>query len=250
MKKNLLIVAILLMAAVAFGSDGITHQNNKTVKALKTAAIDASDTIVFDLSQAIITGSFVEFPVYFHSDDAINALDFSFKYNHTNFEYDSIIDLTNYMQQLSYYNPNDSVVRFTSYSFQNYTGDSALVSIRFNILSGQFCSADINTIHAYLNGDACSYKVITCVSTGIEQITGNENLLSVYPNPANTVLNYESPKQGSVSLFDMSSKQIYSVKCNGNTLHQINTENLSNGVYTMSYFNELFTIRKKIVVAH
>lgn len=238
------------MAVVAFGSDGITHQNNKIIKTLSTTGIDASDTIVFDLSQAIITGSLVEFPVYFFSDDTINALDFSFKYNQTNFEYDSIIDLTNYMQQLSYYNPNDSVVRFTSYSFQNYTEDSALVSIRFNVLSGQFCSADIHTIHVYLNGDACSYKVITCVSTGIEQITGNENLLSVYPNPANTVLNYKSAEAGSVALSDMNGKQLYSEKCTDTALHQINFETLSNGIYTMNYSNGRFTIQKKIVIVH
>ena len=89
-----------------------TTSNNITTN----SQIDLSDTVVFDLSQAIITGTSIDIPISIISDDTINALDFSLKYDQVKFLYDSIIDLTTYLQAVSFYNSNDSTIRFTSNS--------------------------------------------------------------------------------------------------------------------------------------
>ena len=70
-----------------------------------TLVIDSQDSVFFDLFNATVVGSTIDFPVYVKSDDVINALDFSFKYNENELEYDTILNLTNYIQHLSYYNP-------------------------------------------------------------------------------------------------------------------------------------------------
>ena len=131
---------------------------NQTLNYAKTASIDLLDTVVFDVSNAIKIGNVISFPISILSDDTVNALDFSFKYNQTNLTYDSITDLTTYLQALAFYNPNDSTVRFTSNSFQRYVNNTPLVMLHFTLLTSQFITSDINTIKGYLNGNVCSIR--------------------------------------------------------------------------------------------
>lgn len=213
-----------------------------------TFVINNLDSIYFDISQAVINGNTVEFPVSFKSDDVINALDFSFKYNELELEYDTIINLTSYIQHLSYYNANDSTVRFTSYSFtQPYTQDTALVLVRFTILTGQLCSADLNVVDALLNGDACSEKIIECQVIGIDEI--NDDLVSVYPNPASDRVFVSVPVSAEVSLFDVYGKVVKeSVIVEPGSEYVIETNLFENGIYLLNIQNEATSITRKIVV--
>lgn len=189
MKKILLMLAMVFLSRSSF------------------AQVNSLDTVVFDISQAITNGSYVDVPVSFLSDDTIVAVDFSFKYNQLNFICDSIIDLTTYLQELWYYNASDSITRFTSYSLQNITNDTPLVMIRFNTLSGQLCGSDLNTVKGYLNGDLCSIKVVNCVPNGLNEANRISDI-QVYPNPANAKLYVESNQNLEASLLDMSGKEI------------------------------------------
>lgn len=213
-----------------------------------TFVINNLDSIYFDISLAVINGNTVEFPISFKSDDIINALDFSFKYNELELEYDTIINLTNYIQHLSYYNANDSTVRFTSYSFtQPYTQDTALVLVRFTVLTGQLCSADLNVVDALLNGDACSEKIIECQLIGINEI--NENLVSVYPNPASDRVSVSVPVSAEVSLFDIYGKVVkQSVIVEPGSEYVIEISNFENGIYLLNIQNEATSITRKIVI--
>ncbi len=158
-------------------------ENNMKGGPVSTLVINQFDSVFFDIAQAVINGSSVEFPVYFRSDDVINSLDFAFKYNQTHLEYDTIINLTSYIEPLSYYNPNDSTVRLTSYSFtQPYSNDTPLVIVRFTLLSGQLCSNDLDSVSALLNGDACAYLVSDCLS-GLFDAPA-EVPMNLFPNPA------------------------------------------------------------------
>lgn len=157
---------------------------NQTLNYAKTASIDLLDTVVFDVSNAIKNGNVISFPISILSDDTVNALDFSFKYNQTNLTYDSITDLTTYLQALAFYNPNDSTVRFTSNSFQRYVNNTPLVMVHFTLLTSQFNTSDINTIKGYLNGNVCSIKLTPAISTTIGTLESNKNLFSFFPNPA------------------------------------------------------------------
>lgn len=96
------------------------------------------------------------------SDDIINALDFSFKYNQSKFSWDTIEQLPGYkLQTTAFFNNADQTVRFTSNSFQNYTLSGPVVNIWFDVLSGQFTKDDIQIVAVYLNGEPCSFKIIS-----------------------------------------------------------------------------------------
>lgn len=216
------------------------------------AQVNTLDTLMFDISQAVTTGSYVEVPVSFLSDDSIVALDFSFKYNQVNFTCDSIIDLTTYLQELWYYNTNDSIMRFTSYSLQNIPNNTAVVMVRFNTLSGQLCGSDMNTVKGYLNGDACSIKVVNCIPNGLLEVDAS-HLISIYPNPANWKLYIETQEEKvSVSLIDVSGRQVIP-SFNAETLKkiEINTASLSDGVYFLqTNRSNGLTKTEKIIIAH
>lgn len=237
MKKSLFILLVILI-----GNKSVAQNSNSTV------IINALDTIVFDIAQAQINGSYVEFPVSFLSDDTVYAVDFSFKYNYLNFTYDSILDLTNYLQQLSYYNPNDSIVRFTSYSLTRITNDTALAMIRFTPLSWQqFCLSDLNTIKAYLNGDGCSYKVIDCIPNAISDLENFTKEVRVYPIPAREILFIESPLGSTIELLNVNGKNIFSQN-HPNKKQEIKIGTVANGIYLLRVFNDEFVVTQKVVI--
>lgn len=130
--------------------------------------INAADTVVFDLSRASCVGTFFVVPVSFKSNDVIYAIDFSMKYNLSKITYDSIIN--HYPASVSAsanYNTGDSTLRFTSFCLSNMAHDTPIVSVKFNLISGTVGVSDFNNLHAYLNGDACCYKIIPPVAATI-----------------------------------------------------------------------------------
>ncbi len=215
-----------------------------------TLIINNLDSIYFDISQAVLNGNVVEFPVSFKSDDIINALDFSFKYNELELEYDTIINLTTYIQHLSYYNANDSTVRFTSYSFtQPYTQDTALVLVRFTVLTGQLCSADLTVVDALLNGDACSQKVIECQAIGISEIEFND-LVTIYPNPVIDYIFIDAPESSVVELIDLNGRIIKKQLVQNSQSNRLSIDGLPTGLYFIKVINDKNSITRKVTVIH
>ncbi|MBL7913737.1 MAG: T9SS type A sorting domain-containing protein [Bacteroidia bacterium] len=216
-----------------------------------TLVIDSQDSVFFDLFNATVVGSTIDFPVYVKSDDVINALDFSFKYNENELEYDTILNLTNYIQHLSYYNPGDSTVRFTSYSFtQPYTADTPLVIVRFTLLTGVFCSNDLLNAEALLNGDGCSEKIIECQSTGIAD-EFNETSVNFYPNPTDKTLFIDVDKKSDLAIYDISGKNyLINFPLEENFTNEIPTHNLAEGVYFLKINYEKKVVVKKLVIQH
>ena len=98
------------------------------------------------------------------------------------------------------------------------------------------------------NAAACvaSSTVIVTVSpcTGINEIL--ENAVSVYPNPANGVINVdltsELTKNSSLEVYDALGKLVVK-QVLANELNSINISSLSNGVYTFKILNKAETIK-------
>lgn len=130
--------------------------------ALKTSIINNSDTVVFDLSQATCVGQYLVVPISVISDDVINAVDFSMKYNNNKITYNSILNYKPaYLTPSANFNTTDSILRFTSYSFvQPIDKNTAIAAVRFNLINGPILATSFNTVKAYLNGDRCSFKFI------------------------------------------------------------------------------------------
>src|SRR4051812_1072432 len=87
------------------------------------AAVDHNDSLIFDISQAIINGNQIDIPVLIHSDDTIYAVDFALTYDHSILTFDSVLNTTPYIQSFYYYNAGDSTLRFTSNSLHAYAID-------------------------------------------------------------------------------------------------------------------------------
>ena len=272
MKRAILIYLLLIIVGIVQGqtqqvfskfietstvnnrsSNNLSEKNHTIIDQLQLSKtmlqIDSLDTVFFDLANAVITGNYIDIPVSIISDDSIDALDFSLKYNQTNLIYDSIIDLTNYLQALAFYNPNDSTIRFTSNSFQQYSKNVPLVNIRLDILGIGFNTSDLWSIKVYLKGQKCSIKLFNQTSIGFNEISENTNSLITYPNPCNHLLNLKSIYNSSISIFDPNGKEVYANKnVTANSNLEINTEKFSPGIYLLrSEFNQKYLTRKIIV---
>ena len=127
--KNKLLFLLFVFTSTFVPAQNAAIKNSTIVppdlKFQSTTVINNLDTVVFDLAQQTNTTSTVMFPVYFLSDDTVNALDFSFKFDMSKFSYDTIFNHTNYLTAV-FYQAADSVLRLTSYSLQNQPPDGRL----------------------------------------------------------------------------------------------------------------------------
>ena len=248
MKKQIvLIVTIIFSSLISFAQS----PNDMNI-------IDAQDTVVFDISHADSGIGYVEFPVYFLSNDTINALDFSFKYNQTNFSYDTILKLAGYLSITSNYNLGDSTVYFTSFSITTFTNNTPMVKIRFNVSSGKFCTDDLNSVLVYLNGDACSAKITDCITDTVNSIVAPVNYnesVELFPNPSNGFfqMNFNTNSSESYHLIvsDVNGKIVYKQNANssvGENDMNLHLDFLSKGVYLLQVVFPTMNLHKKIVL--
>ncbi|GEM_PF-1280216 len=220
------------------------------------STIDVYDTVIFDLSQSATINGYTEFPVYFKSDDVIYAFDFSLKYDHNKISYDTIIDLTTYLLDNCYYNPNDSTIRFTSSSLIPIDNNTPLVKVRFDTLTNSaICFGDVHTLKGYLNGDVCSVKLIDCSPLGIAEISPDKINALVFPNPAsksitikfqNTVL-----ENAVVVISDFTGKNFYQQNQSMNIFGKeckVDLKNFAKGIYILQVHSGTQTFKQKLVI--
>ena len=85
--------------------------------------------------------------------------------------------------------------------------------------------------------------------TGIKQVTGNNNQVSVYPNPNNGsfVIELQNTLYNAYcTLYDVNGKMVLTQAINGKTT--IDASSLSEGVYQLSIQNSDVRITKKLVI--
>lgn len=89
--------------------------------------------------------------------------------------------------------------------------------------------------------------VISGGTTSVAEVSNNE--VSVYPNPANNVVNVNANSNiDNVEIYSISGQKVGDFTANGTTT-SINTESLSNGMYLMKINTENGVINKKFSVA-
>lgn len=247
MKNKLLSILLVCIATVGFAAIG---DKNKT--SVKTGImIDLTDTIVIDLSNQLLAGGKVSFPVSIISDETIYALDFSFKYDQVNFAYDTIINLSPLLQSTAFYNTTDSTVRYTSFSLDSLSKNTDLVTVRLNTFSSYMCNQDINTVKGFLNGDACSLKIINCLSASIPDLHANNESVFIYPNPINELLNIESAQNATLILTDVNGKIILApTPILKDQKFQLHTTAFKSGIYFLKLYNDHFVSVRKVAVQH
>lgn len=110
---------------------------------------------------------------------------------------------------------------------------------------------DLNT----MNVKNVQQAVVTI--QGFNEISENGNArLSVFPNPANedVTLNFSNftEEQGLLQITDLNGKIIYQkhLQLGSNWNETLNTSQLSNGIYLVSYSSEKRTLTNKLIVKH
>ncbi|MFI5151005.1 MAG: Ig-like domain-containing protein [Bacteroidia bacterium] len=209
--------------------------------------VNATDKVVIDMSRAVVTGSQIDIPISVSATDTINALDFSFKFDETKLQYDTVDNAASYIQCMAYLNTNDQTLRFTSNSLQQYSVGQSIVNVRFTMLAGNTTSADLNTLKGYLNGSATNVVVI---DRPLNVLNANaDNLIRIYPNPASSTLNVEVPEKANIQLMDASGREVFlKAEVSANQKLEINTQDLSAGVYMVKIYCGSFVSVKKVVI--
>jgi hypothetical protein len=236
-------------------SSSIYSQSNKVISNVdnanyaKIGNIDAGDSVVFDLSQINLASSPLEVPVSIISDDTIYALDFSLKYDHNALEYDTIMDITSYLVSLSYYNTNDSTIRYTSYSLQPCDTVLPLVLVRFNLLTATFSNANLYSLKAYLNGNQCSIKVILPTISSVSEAMADQ--FNIYPNPASQSTTVECAEPFELEVYNqLGERENTKFDYLRNNSLRLDLNTLKSGMYLLKMKSAKGLSIKKLFVCH
>lgn len=228
MKKLLIIIPILLLTASLLQASS----NFNTLEMEKNLAIDSTDTVFFDLATAQLVGSQLILPVSILTQEPVYSLDFSFGYDHTELDYDTIINLTPSLLGTFYYNPNDSIVRYTSSSLIPITVGVNLLYVNFNLLGIQIDSNDFPTLNGYLNGTKCTAIITNQLTVGLNEAKENALHVVAYPNPASSSISIDAPLNATLEIVDVRGRIVV------NGLHVVANQKLTlslndieNGVY-------------------
>ena len=76
---------------------------------------------------------------------------------------------------------------------------------------------------------------------------GSSNPLSLYPNPASTILNLVLPEAGEINIYDLQGKIFWQKRLEEGE-QKIELPILNNGVYYLTYVSEHYQISKKILL--
>ncbi|MEI6821168.1 MAG: Ig-like domain-containing protein [Bacteroidota bacterium] len=226
-----------------------SYKNLTSSGTLKSLQALATDTVIFDVANAIYTSNNIQIPVLIHSPNTVNGLDFATKFNQTHIVFDTILNQTTYLDGYTYYNTTDSTLRYTATSSTGtpIQTNADLVMIQFHNLDGAINTTDLNSVTAYINGSLATI-VLTTSSAGISENQNNQNV-QIFPNPAKDKLNIEVSENSKVQMFDINGKQIVlETTVYANQLQSINVSNLANGVYMIKVINDKFVRVQKVVI--
>lgn len=216
-----------------------------------TTVVDSSDTIYFDLSNATITGNQVIIPVAIMTNEPVNAVDFSFSYNHSEIDYDTISNLAFYLQGMAYYNPLDSIVRFTSSSLTPVGVATTLLDVKFNLLGTQIDASDFNDVNGYLNGIKCTAVIINQLNVGVSDVIGNFGNIHVYPNPASDQITFQPDFSDDFYITDLQGRIVKEhFRLHSGILNSVDISNFQNGVYLLRSVRKDLKSALKLVVQH
>ena len=208
-----------------------------------------TDKLVIDLSHSVYSDNTVEIPVTFMSENAINAVDFSLKFNEDKLAFNSVSQAAEGIEALSHFNQDDRTLRFTSNCQHAFNSAAPVVFVKFNLLSGNVGANDLMSAFSYLNGDQASVEIVGDFSTGLNSVTYSD-VVSVFPNPATQFVSVLAPEASMIEMMDAAGRIVSaSVTVPAGQSHKISTENIASGVYFVRISNDHFSVMKKVVVS-
>jgi hypothetical protein len=206
----------------------------------------ASEKVIFNLSNAVVSGNTVEVPVSVVSSNTVSSIDFSMPLNSDVVSFNEISDVANGAESLSHFNTNDNTLRFTSYHTSNFKTDRSVATVKFNLVNGQLSASDLAGSLAFINGENAEVAFVGSIGSNNVDYS---NVVSVFPNPASSFVQVITPELATVQLMDAAGR-IISTNMNvtaGQAL-TLSTVELASGVYFVKISNENFSVNKKIVI--
>ena len=204
-------------------------------------------TIYLDMAQAKQSKNYLDIPVFFTSTEKIVALDLSIKlpkYIH----YSKLTQHAEYINDALAHVDDDQILRFTSNGRKPYMIDKPVVYIRFSTSDDHFDPQDLQELTGYLNGELVPFEIHTDQTTRINNPVENTTV-SVYPNPANGILNVQTDQNGTVQLLDIQGKEVLLERSiHRNRKLELQTGQLKPGVYILKIFNDEFVRTEQIVI--
>jgi hypothetical protein len=206
----------------------------------------ASEKVIFNLSNAVVSGNTVEVPVSVVSSNAVGSIDFSMPLNSNVVTFNEISNVAKGAESLSYFNTDNNTLRFTSYHVDNFKTDRLVATVKFNLVNGGLSESDLAGSLAFINGENAEVAFVGSIGSNNVDYT---NVVSVFPNPASSFVQVITPELATVQLMDAAGR-IISTNMNvtaGQAL-TLSTVELASGVYFVKISNENFSVNKKIVV--
>ena len=219
---------------------GDVNGNFSTTTPNSNFRLSNEEVVVLNNTGAQQTGNFIELPVYFTSNQDVNALDFAMNFNEDALRFAGITTVQPEVEGLAHFNENDRTVRYTSNGLNQLNAMVTAATVRFELLNGTYSSGDVEITEAYLNGEAVRFSN-TAVAESVN--------LMVYPNPASTVINIVSSQDVQLEIYNLEGSLVASRQdvVAGQRL-VIDTQNFAAGVYTLRAFNESYVGVQRIVV--
>lgn len=146
--------------------------------------------------------------------------------------------------------PLDILVDGLTYSYVSCSGGN----LKYAMDSGQTPPSSFEVTVDYGDGSVCDYDANgTLIQPTLSNNTFEDfsNQIKTYPNPVKsgeilTVSLYS--KKAKVELFSLLGKLVYSVELNNLVKKEINTSNLSEGIYLLKVQTNSTTIARKIII--
>ncbi len=206
----------------------------------------ATEKVIFNLSNAVLSGNTIEVPVSVVSSNTVSSIDFSMPLNTDVVSFKEISNVATGAESLSHFNTNDNTLRFTSFHTANFKTDRSVATVKFNLVNGQLSASDLAGSLAFINGENAEVAFVGSFGSNNVDYT---NVVSLFPNPASSFVQVITPELATVQLMDASGR-IISTNMNvtaGQAL-TLSTVELASGVYFVKISNENFSVNKKIVV--
>ena len=218
-----------------------------TPNALVKSSVAVGDRLVFDFTRALINGTSVDVPVTIVSTTPVTSFDFQLTFDENHLSFNETV-VSNNVDGLGYYNPNDKTLRFTASNTTAIDVNSDLLVVRFDLSKGSISADDFTTYRALLNGKDANVELRTG-ALGLSSIKASENAVNIFPNPTTGILNVIAGENSTVEITDLTGKQVmFTSTLNANVKQEINVSDFSNGMYIVKVYNENFNSVERIVV--
>lgn len=223
----------------------IALNDNTTVSYKKVSESSLKSKLVLDIKNATITNDFVDVPVYLtFGETNVHSLDFILPF-HPDLEFSSVINKDEDIDILHHKIGNTLLL--TSYKLEPYPFSSPIFLLRFRGSLNELSENDFDILTTYINGTPGEYTFSETTNSQFNPKQMPE--ISLYPNPANTVLYVKTSETCFVEMIDMNGRKVIrNISVERNKTYEINTSNIASGIYSLNIFNEQFSEYRKIVI--